>query len=263
MLAKNRFLSQATIRSPSVPWVSTDDYRQHTSCVTEVERYEKREPNKKKGKVSPQQAWMDLITDSVESAPPTLRHYMTIMVNLDNVPRKEKQFRNFTANSLGLRGKSNADSIVAEIWKYLKGLKEAQMKARAESSPQPTPKTEEAAGSVDTSKATDTANDDSSVISSSDDEKKEEPPKAQVTKQHVSDGTKADAKSVKKAMKKVLKKTKGSYLSVKDLRKAVRVHLDMAKSDSDTLKKLVKENLEGSKKQTFVVQGKKISLQID
>lgn len=198
---------------------------------------------------------MDLIAESVEKAPAHLKHYLNIMVNLDNVPRKEKPFRNFTSNSLGLRGKNNADTIVAEIWEHLKGLREEQLKARAAAKPPPAPKKE----------VTKAPQDDSSSCSSSDDEDeaKKEPAKAEpkpVVEHHE---PKTDAKSVKKAMKKVLKKTKDRSLSVKNLRKAVLQHLGMPKSDKSALKKLVKQNLKDHKKQTFVVDGKKVTLQIE
>ena len=96
--------------------------------MTEVERYEKRAP-KKNGKVPPQQLWMDLIADAIDTAPAHLKHHLRDMASLDNVPRKEKPFRNFTSNSLNLRGK-NGDATVSEIWSYLKEIREKQQQRK-------------------------------------------------------------------------------------------------------------------------------------
>jgi hypothetical protein len=244
----------------------TDEYRLHTSCVTEVERYEKRDPNGGKVKATPQQAWMDLITSAVDTAPPNLREFMIQMTHLDNVPRKEKQFRNFTSNSLNLRGNKNRDSIVGEIWGFLKCLRDEQMKAKAEVAAKLLAKKNIAkAKAAENEESSDSDSDDSSNDGDKQekaaDTKTKGPVSASESTETKTVETKTDAKSVKKAMKKVLKKSKDRSLTVKHLRKAVGVHLGV--SEKDTLKKFVTQNLESSSKQKFVLNGKTVTLQID
>jgi hypothetical protein len=269
--------------------ISTDDYRLHTSCVTEVERYGMGDPNGgKKAKVTPQQAWMDLITSSVDSAPPNLRDFMQALTHLDNVPRKEKQFRNFASNSLNLRGNKNGDSIVGEIWGLLKRLRDEQVKAKAEVVAKVLAKKNIAKAKAEENKAPsesdsdDSSNDghkpkkatgttktkassDSDSDNSSKDGDKQKKVTATKTKAPVSvsesSETTTDVKSVKKAMKSVLKKSKDHSLTVKHLRKAVGLRLGV--SQKDTLKKFVTQNLESSSKQKFVLKGKTVTLQID
>ena len=112
-----------------------DEYRSHTSCISEAERYEKSvfrgvrkgEAGPRK-KMSAQEAWTLLIADGVGTAPPAIRPNLERLAMLDNVPRKEKQFRNFAANSLSMR-RSEAEEMAGEIWKHLSQLREDQKKA--------------------------------------------------------------------------------------------------------------------------------------
>jgi len=103
-----------------------DDYRQHTSCVTEAERYEKSiyKGPKKGSKVTPQQLWVEVVNNAVDDAPADIRGELEALTELsvDNVPRKEKQFRNFVANSLKLRDATR----VGRIWQHLMSKKEQQ-----------------------------------------------------------------------------------------------------------------------------------------
>lgn len=96
-----------------------------------MERYEKRAP-KKNGKVPPQQLWMELIVASIPMAPTHLQSYIRTMSTLDNVPRKEKPFYNFTANSLNLKNK-HGSGIVSEIWKYLSDCRRNQVSTATQS----------------------------------------------------------------------------------------------------------------------------------
>uniref|UniRef100_A0A7S0CKI2 Zinc finger C2H2 LYAR-type domain-containing protein n=1 Tax=Proboscia inermis TaxID=420281 RepID=A0A7S0CKI2_9STRA len=121
-----------------------DDFRSHTSCVTEAERYEKtvyRGVRKgesggansgKKGKRKPQEEWNALLHIATTSAPLKIKHLMEQLCELDNVPRKEKQFRNFTINSLGLRGQ---DGIVGEVWAHLSKVRDIEKSARLQENP--------------------------------------------------------------------------------------------------------------------------------
>ena len=176
---------------------------------------------------------MNLIQASVDSAPGNLKHHLEIMAGLDNVPRKEKQFRNFTIKSLNLR--RNAESIVGEIWKFLKELREKQLAERA---------------------AIDAKEKEAAMKKKEETERKTPVPQSR----EASKGKKSssvDKKAVKKAMKKALKRSKDKTLSIKDLRKAVREYLGASKAD---VKKLVEKNMKGEKKQSFVLDGKIVTL---
>jgi hypothetical protein len=215
----------------------------------------------KKAKVTPQQAWMDLITSSVDSAPPNLRDFMQALTHLDNVPRKEKQFRNFASNSLNLRGNKNGDSIVGEIWGLLKRLRDEQVKAKAEVAAKVLAKKNIAkAKAAENKESSESDSDDSSNDGEKQKEAANTKTKAPVSVSETSETT-TDVKSVKKAMKSVLKKSKDHSLTVKHLRKAVGLRLGV--SQKDTLKKFVTKNLESSSKQKFVLKGKIVTLQID
>ena len=48
--------------------IYTDDYRLHTSCISEAERYEKTGAKPKKTKRNPQQEWMDIVETCAPSA---------------------------------------------------------------------------------------------------------------------------------------------------------------------------------------------------
>ena len=233
--------------------------------MTEAERYEKRTP-KKNVKVPPQQLWMDLIAASVPTAPSHLQQHLKSMATLDNVPRKEKPFYNFTSNSLNLRGKSG-EATVSEMWKYLKKRRDEQQSAKKEqqaSDTQQTNGSDTAAGEVETDEIESElaegqveTNESESGPSTDEDTKTSdkgstEPPKS----------TTADKKTVKKAMKKVLKKAANRMLTVKLLRKSVQAHLDMSVEDRALLKDLVKQNLDSSSS-TFVRQGKTVTLKVD
>lgn len=189
---------------------------------------------------------MDLIQISVGSAPPDLRPHLEIMAGLDNVPRKEKQFRNFTTNSLNLRGRQNAETVVSNIWNHLKSLREKQLAERA--------------ADEERKKAEKTAIVSSDEKMNKRDSSKKEAKKSSAKKSEKPPSAKPDKKSVKKAMKSSLKKAKDRTLSLKDLRKAVKKKLSLPESSDSGLKELVKTC--SLKKNTFVVDGKKVSLKV-
>jgi hypothetical protein len=221
-----------------------DDYRKHTSCLTEVERYEKRTPSSKSAKTNPQDQWMELIRDSIATAPGHLKQYLETMAGLDNVPRKEKQFRNFTTNSLNLSKNKGAENIVSGIWSHLKGLREKQLAERAEA------------------QAKVKKDDDLVVTKRVEDDSTEKKVASDDNDVQSSEG-KLDAKTVKKAMKKVLKKSKDRSMTEKFLRKAVQEHLGLSKDSKSDIKALVKTNVASSKDAVFEVKGKTISLKVD
>jgi cell growth-regulating nucleolar protein len=92
----------------------------HTSCISEAQKYQKSlyRPGGKAAKLSPQDAWMAVVLKAVEdaeSAPANIREHLVRLGELTNIPRQEKKFRNFVANSLKLRH----DSLVGQIWAHL------------------------------------------------------------------------------------------------------------------------------------------------
>lgn len=198
---------------------------------------------------------MDLITDAIDTAPHHLKHHLQVMAALDNVPRKEKQFRNFTANSLiDLRGKRNANETISEIWNYLKGLRKTQQAAK---------KAQNVPAAIEKTNNNSTSKDEQAKGSSGggDSASSGEAVRTEDTTTVLEKKTVADKKSVKKAMKKVLKKASNRSLTVKALRKSVRSHLDAPKGSRDLVKELVQQNLNAST--TFLVQGKTVSLKLD
>lgn len=76
-----------------------DEYRSHTSCISEVEKYQKTTAFKKPvGNM--QQQWMHVVETSTDFCTPELKNICEMLVNYDNVPRKKAKFMNFMQNSL-------------------------------------------------------------------------------------------------------------------------------------------------------------------
>lgn len=193
---------------------------------------------------------MDLISESVDQAPAHLRSHLHVMANLDNVPRKEKQFRNFAANSLNLNG-SNADKqrLVGEIWTFLAKRRE-EAKEQEQTKQQSTNKPAQKAAQEPTPSPSPSP---PPVAESSDKQTGSSEKSGSKNAKDKADG-KLTAKTVKKAMKKALKKEPTKSLTIKALRKLLKTQLEA--SDKDELKKLVKENA----KAHFVLDGKTVRL---
>lgn len=213
-----------------------DDYRLHTSCMTEAERYEKTvykgpKKNDTKGrKLTPQEVWMEIINEALSSCPPALTSYLESLSTYDNVPRKEKAFRNFASNSLRLRG-GNSASIVDSIWNHLNSIRQEKIKAKEEEkkAEEEKKKDNETCIPVPTT------------------------PKANKT-------GKETKKAVKKAMKKALKKAPTGKLKMKDLRKLVSEKLEAKgeKIDKKDFKLTIKEVIEGETE--IILKGKVVSI---
>lgn len=175
---------------------------------------------------------------------------MDQLAMLENVPRKQKQFCNFTVNSLRLRG-PHGEKIKNEIWMLLvnareeeKKIQEAQEKKRKELLEQ-SQKKEDVVTSDSSEK---TKSSDASV--SSDDEKS------------IASADDLPSKKVAtKAMKKVLKKAPNRQLKFKALRKQVQETLSF-KADNDgrkKLKKLLQQCVDADPKK-LVLDGKVVTL---
>lgn len=243
----------------------TDEYRNHTSCISEAERYEKtiyrgtrklddsgtghRQQQQKGKKLTPQEAWQQTIEIAAESAPSSIKSHMDQLAGLDNVPRKEKQFRNFTVNSLRLRGPS-AERIKDEIWKHLSKVREdeKQKKEEAQKKQQPAKVTKKEEKEAE--EPTSISDDDKSSSNNA----KE--------KESSSTTSMPSEKEVTKAVKKALKKAPNKSLKFKALRKSVQETL-LIKTKSDSAKKewkkLLKQCVDANSKK-LVVDGKIVSL---
>jgi len=155
-----------------------------------------------------------MVRSCVTTAPPGLRQYLESMSNMDNIPRKEKQFRNWASNSLSLRG-TNASEIVGGVWKVLQTERERRQKIRETEQQAETKRKEEdaAAQKAQKEKAT-----------------KKDPLKT---------NGKLDAKRVKKATKKALRKAPNKSMKIKDLRKLLAQELELDKSARKELKDMM------------------------
>ena len=258
------FLTQSSPLSAS----STDEYRNHTSCISEAERYEKsiyrgtrkldesgtghRTQHQKVKKLTPQEAWNQTIHIAAEKAPQSLKSYMDQLTMLENVPRKEKQFRNFTVNSLKLRGAAG-EKVKDEIWMLLVEVREGEKKRVAEEEDEKTKqhskptakKEEEKAAKQSKSKAVSITDDEPSNNTNSDTFAADLP----------------SQKAVKKAMKKALKKAPNKQLKFKALRKKVQDSLSF-KVDK-AVKKKWKQHLQQCidvNPKSMILNGKTVSL---
>jgi hypothetical protein len=218
--------------------------------MTEVERYEKRDPAKPSGlsgaraKQTPQEAWMELIVSSVPAAPSHLRQYMQTISTLSNIPRKEKQFRNFTANSLNLGGgRQHAEKIVSDIWSFLCTLREKQQKQRQEQK-----QGNESVASQGIRQTLGGDNQETEIEES--DDRATKPITSDIgarrddarlgAPENAGDDETITVESVSNAMQLVLAGTKGG-MSKSLLRRAVRRHLNLAKQHRSRIKLLVKQ----------------------
>lgn len=166
---------------------------------------------------------------------------------LENVPRKEKQFRNFTVNSLRLKG-PNGEKVKGDIWALLvkvrddeKQKKEEEESKRKQQQSKPSPEKEE-----------EKDKDASKVSSSSDDE----PSSKGSDALNNLPSEKVATKAVKKAVKKA-----GGSMKFKALRKQVQETLAF-KTDKDgdkKWKKLLQQCVDANPKK-FALDGKVVSL---
>ncbi|CAB9508795.1 Cell growth-regulating nucleolar protein [Seminavis robusta] len=242
-----------------------DDYRSHTSCsMTEVDNLvASRGGNNKSKKLSPQEAWMELLNSSVSTAPPSIQWHLQQMVQLDNVPRKEKQFRNFAINSLNLRGNS-AQKILDCIWSHLNEQRELQkqqkeqLQKKKEETKQPqqssdstaTPSTSDETKSDDVSNSVSDTEDQSSSNNNNNKDDNN-------NKEESGNDDKAMYKNVKKATKKLLKKAPNRSMKFKSLQKALREQ--MGTTDKEKLKMVMKQVMAKETKK-FLLEGKQIRL---
>jgi len=239
-----------------------DEYRNHTTCITEAERYEKsifrgtrkldesgtghRTDKPPRGKkLSPQEAWNQCIQIASETSPPSLKSHMDQLAMLENVPRKQKQFCNFTVNSLRLRG-PGGEKIKSELWAHLSKVRDEEKKKKEDEEKKQKQESIEAdkkdcvpnSSEKKESKSVSASDDDDSSTSS--------------VPEMPSD------KEVTRAMKKVLKKAPNKQLKFKALRKQVQESFS-SQVDKKRWEKLLQECVNGNPKK-LVLDGKIITL---
>ena len=211
---------------------------------------------------------MELLKSSVSTAPPSIRDHLQQMVTLDNVPRKEKQFRNFANNSLNLRRGPQAQKILDAIWNHLHQSKEQQQKTAKSKLPKSKEEKEEQQVSDDKNRP-----DSSSIINTNhmstnnitDNEanagnnQQLEAGDPQKQNQHHQKDDKDMYKRVKKATKKLLQKAPGKSMKYKSLQKAVRKKIGTSK---EALKELMKQVVAKERKK-FLLEGKELKLILD
>ncbi|KAL7488071.1 hypothetical protein ACHAW6_013652 [Cyclotella cf. meneghiniana] len=213
-----------------------DDYRSHTSCISEAERYEKTvfrgvrkadqnngHANQTVGKAqTKQERWTQTIQRAAEVAPPSLKSYMNQLTILENIPTKEKQFRNFAVNSLRL--KKNDDRITTHIWELL--MKQKSADESNNHMKHATNREQVVAESVIRSetKRDDVHEEPTKLVSDNDDASGET---------HFPSNS-----SVKKIIKKALKKASKKTLKFKVLRQTVKDALCKKAEDDVTTRKL-------------------------
>jgi len=243
-----------------------DDYRSHTSCITEAERYEKtvykgpRKNDTSNRKLTPQENWMNVINDSLNTCPPNLKCYIELIATCENVPRKERPFRNFASNSLKLRG-SNGDIIISALWKHFNDLRQKQTAEREESNNKKSPSKD------NLSKEQISSNTEDNDSSSSEPKSKSDVVATKLDKEDEKssllklDERKKVSKAIKKALKKALKKAPNRQLKLKQLRKIVKdqVVLRETLKQKNELNTLISEAITKSEK-SVKIEGKLVSL---
>ncbi|CAK4068514.1 unnamed protein product [Aphanomyces euteiches] len=118
-----------------------DDYAQHTSCISEAQKYEgalyQGPKGSKQAKKNPQERWMDLI-QSTTAPDPKVNQALQRIAGYDNVPRKKPKFLNFLRNSVGVTG------VEEKLWAFLEA-EFNKVKETQEATKRPSPDDEGAA----------------------------------------------------------------------------------------------------------------------
>ena len=166
-------------------------------------------------------------------APAHLQSYIRTMSTLDNVPRKEKPFYNFTANSLHLKNK-HGNGIVAEIWKYLSDCRRKQLSSSKETGDvgESTEAHKSAADSLSES-VTNNSNElttNAAPVVNNDTIKSDKNETVHVQ---------VDKSIVKKKMKLAFKSSNSKSLPIKKLRKIVKEQF--SKDDQTSVKQIIKQ----------------------
>jgi len=232
-----------------------DDYRAHTSCISEAERYEKtvykgpKKNNTSNRKLTSQELWISIITESLDNCPPELKDHIQNIVSFENVPRKEKAFRNFASNSLKLYG-SKGDAIISSLWKHFSAVRQKRANENKTNDNNAKKNQSSEENGTDSKILQDDKKDDSqSNVKSNgnsgdnNDEKNDGVDLNTVDRNLLSPISTAERKTVTKAIKKALKKAPKRQLKLKELRKIIKAKAivkDLAKERNEW-KTIIKE----------------------
>lgn len=192
---------------------------------------------------------MDLIQSAAEekgAATGSLHGHMKRLAQLDNVPRKEKQFRNFTANSLNLRGKQSG--IVTEIWEHLCQLREKQKQEQQ--------KQQESDDREKQRRAEEKRKQQQAEEKERDKQEKDRSKAESNGEQSTLNGV-VSLKLVRRTIKRVLKKAPQHTMKAKALRVALRGELGLDKEGRRRLKEMLATQIQCKK---IRVDGKRVSL---
>eukprot|EP00752_Nemacystus_decipiens_P002331 g2204.t1 len=104
-----------------------DSFREHTSCVSEDQKYQGalfKAPKAKQKNRGVNEIWADAIVLAASNAssgvaPKPLCAHLVRMGDLGNVPRQEKKFKNFVKNSLRVFDEGS----VSKLWDYMDCVK--------------------------------------------------------------------------------------------------------------------------------------------
>lgn len=223
----------------------------HTSCISEAERYEKTAAKPKKAKRNPQQEWMDIVETCASSAPCHLRDHLLAMSNLDNIPRKEKQFVNFASNSLKLRGSNK--SVVNEIWSHLRQERERRIAEKEKNEKIEKEKQQPQEKAAPHHAEEEKIPSEKVVPNLSENEKF---PSACSSNTHENV---IDKKKLKKITKRALKKAPNRSMRMKELRKILKKELGLPKITKKQLNLILIETAETSKNR-IKIDGKLMSV---
>lgn len=180
---------------------------------------------------------MELIAASIPMAPTHLQSYIRAMSTLDNVPRKEKPFYNFTANSLNLKNK-HGSGIVSEIWKYLSDCRRNQVSTTTKN----TDIGESAVrcANIDILSESGTNN---ALLEESAETNSAIVPEGGIKSDK--NGVDVDKKIVKKKMKQAFKNANSKSLTIKALRKFVKDQFN--KDEQMSVKLIIKKTIDQGK----------------
>ncbi len=132
------------------------------------------------------------------------------IISFENVPRKEKAFRNFASNSLKLYG-SRGDVIISSLWKHFSAIRQKRAKEKEiNDNVKKNELLKEGAVNLDISE------EDHKCDNKVDDQNES------VDKSLPLSGTASETKAITKVIKKALKKSPKHKLKIKELRKIVK-----------------------------------------
>lgn len=92
-----------------------EEYESHIKCISEAQKYMgklyQQDTQKKEG--AKQDSWIESVTAALTSYSGPLKELVNKLALYDNIPRKQKAFENFVANSLNLKRDLNT---VKKLW---------------------------------------------------------------------------------------------------------------------------------------------------